>query len=68
VCDDSPSAGGHIDTVRDRRGDDVSLLSVLQGRMVGVGKRNRTRVEENAKLAKCKVSKAKVGRRRRSGR
>ena len=67
MCDDSPSAGVHIDSARDRRGDDVSLLSVLQNRMVGVGKRSRTRVEENAKLAKCKVPKAKVGRRRRSG-
>ena len=63
-----PSAGSHIDAARDRRGDDVSLLSVLQDRMVGVSKRSRTRVEENAKLAKCKVSKAKVGRRMRSGR
>ena len=68
LCDDSPSAGSHIDTARDRRGDDVSLLSVLQDRMVSVGKRNRTRVKGNAKLAKCKASKAKVGRRRRSGR
>ena len=68
VCEYSPSAGGHIDTARDRRGDDVSLLSVLQDRMVSVGKRNRTRVEENAKLAKCNVSRANGGRRRRSGR
>jgi len=68
VCEYSPSAGSHIDTAWDRRGDDFSLLSVLQDRMVGVGKRSRTRVRENAKLAKGKVPKAKVWRRRRSGR
>ena len=62
VCEYSPSAGGHIDTARDRRGDDVSLLSLLQDRIVGVGKCSRTRVEEIAKLAKGKAPEAKVGR------
>ncbi len=43
VCDESPSAGGRVDTARDRRGDDVSLLSVLLERVVGADKRSRTK-------------------------
>ncbi len=43
VCEHSPPAGGRVDIARDSPGDDVSLLSMLQERMAGAGKRSRTR-------------------------
>ena len=61
VCEYSPSAGGHIDTARDRRGDDVSLLSVLQNRMAGVSKRILTKSRGRCKARKRYCAKGHGG-------